>query len=378
MKKIGLLNFQHVNDNYGAVLQAAALAYTLKSLGFNDVEHINFVPEQEPGPAPLSKKQRIRRLISPALFSIIREKFKRSKVVVRNSIAFENFRKKWIPRSDKKYRNFVDLREADSSYRAVIVGSDQVWRTKYTGKFALVFFLSFLGASTRRIAYAASFGVNHWETPRIEGLSEQVRNEVQKFHSVSVRENAGIQICKDVMGVEATHVLDPTMLVPSAFFNELTKDVLIKSELDIVFYKLDADDAFFNAVEHVSKKLNYKAENIFYKTSTLGFKSYTDVDEWVAKIKNSKFIITDSFHCVCFAIIFKKQFICIVNKNRGLERLESMLGQLGLLDRLCVDLDFSIIEKLLNSSIDYESIDRVLEPLRVKSTQFLLTSLENV
>ena len=40
-KKIGLLNFHYSDHNYGAVLQAAALADVINRLGYS-VEHIDF------------------------------------------------------------------------------------------------------------------------------------------------------------------------------------------------------------------------------------------------------------------------------------------------------------------------------------------------
>jgi hypothetical protein len=43
-KKIGLLNFHYSGHNYGAVLQAAALADVITQLGYSP-EHIDFIPQ---------------------------------------------------------------------------------------------------------------------------------------------------------------------------------------------------------------------------------------------------------------------------------------------------------------------------------------------
>ena len=93
-------------------------------------------------------------------------------------------------------------------FDAVIVGSDQVWRKGYNDDRKSNFFLDFItNKKTKKIAYAASFGVDFWgyspqETKRYSEL-------IKKFDGISVREDSGQKLCKEYLGVEATHVLDP-------------------------------------------------------------------------------------------------------------------------------------------------------------------------
>ena len=57
-------------------------------------------------------------------------------------------------------------------------------------------------------------------------------------------------------------------------------------------------------------------------------------EEWMVHYKNADFIITDSIHGMCFAIIHKKQFFVLVNNWRGKERFLSLATLLGLEDRM--------------------------------------------
>ena len=97
------------------------------------------------------------------------------------------------------------------------------------------------------------------------------------------------------------------------------------------------------------------------------------VYQWLANIANSQFVITDSFHGTVFSIIFNKPFICLNNSERGSARFESLLGNLGLMDRL-VDLDkieYDGILDLLNKKIDYTKVESELDKLRIESLKYL-------
>lgn len=57
-------------------------------------------------------------------------------------------------------------------------------------------------------------------------------------------------------------------------------------------------------------------------------------EQWLYNIKNCRYMVTDSFHGACFAIIFNKPFICVANRERGISRFESLFDMLGLSSRL--------------------------------------------
>ena len=91
-------------------------------------------------------------------------------------------------------------------------------------------------------------------------------------------------------------------------------------------------------------------------------------------VKNAEIVITDSFHCTIFSIIFRKKFICIANQHRGITRLENLLKQLNLESQFCLDINKFEEEKIV-TEIDYEKVEQILAKEKIKSINFLKKSL---
>jgi hypothetical protein len=351
-------------------LQAAALNQAVEMLGYQ-VETIDFIPEARV--QPKSVKNMVGDFLR--LFGL-RAKAAKLKPM-ENDYIFEDFRADWLPRSAGKFHNLEELSTIATEYSVVIVGSDQVWRPAMTLDFALAYFLSFVPESCRRVSYAASFGVDYWQEKNIRTATSDVVKEVKKFHSVSVREDTGVDICKNVFNIKATHVLDPTLLVGRLFFENIIEHEQNHSQTpDIVYYKLDVDSVFLQELKQVESQLNYRAEDIYY-THVDGKNFFTPVAEWLMKLRDCKLIISDSFHCICFAIIFEKEFIYYPNENRGMSRLESLLNSIGLESRICRDQKLlnNLKENYLVNPIDYINVNRKLEGRRRKSFTFLKNAL---
>lgn len=371
IKKIGILNFQFSDHNYGAVLQAAALENKIKNLGYN-VEHINYIPYDSN-----SFKNKLK---YGFIGHILKTILKKSKFYDyrRNKSVFENFRINWIKRSSNYCYTVEAFNKFSVIYDAIIVGSDQVWRPKMYPNFnsdIQVYFLNNISSNIRKISYAASFGVDEWELSNNLKLTDTVTKNLKNFYAISVREDSGVNICNNIFNVQSQHVLDPTLLSDKNFFEEIiSSEPYQEKSNELIYYKLDIDQNFKNKIKYISQQLNFTHENIYYKESKLWFDSYISVPSWLAKIKNSKLVITDSFHCVCFSIIFNKNFYCIRNKGRGESRLESLLTLLGLEDRL-ITLD-ELTAIACNRNIDYSHANEKLNKLKCFSTKYLEDSLK--
>ena len=97
-----------------------------------------------------------------------------------------------------------------NTYDAIIVGSDQTWRPKYSPDI-YNYFLDFIkDRRVLKIAYGCSFGVDNWEFS--EEQTEKCSALAKNFDFISVRESSGVSLCKQYLGVEAQTVLDPTLL----------------------------------------------------------------------------------------------------------------------------------------------------------------------
>ena len=86
-------------------------------------------------------------------------------------------------------------------------------------------------------------------------------------------------------------------------------------------------------------------------------------------------MVTNSFHGTVFSIIFRKNFVSFANKRRGADRLTTLLGMLGLSDRLILPDEGQDGAHLTREPIDYGPVMGRLREQREKSVQFLRSAL---
>ena len=183
--------------NYGAVLQAYALARILRGiLGEDAVDVINH--RMDPRDNHLLGK-----ITNPNTPWFQRWRNKR-KFAVRYSHPelFERRRaktirliEKFIRPTDRLYKNPKELRGLPP-YDTVVVGSDQIWNPSLNHDFGYNQYLGTdLPDKQDRVAYAASFGVS--ELP--EECRDEYRAALSKFRIITVREESGVKICRNLL-----------------------------------------------------------------------------------------------------------------------------------------------------------------------------------
>lgn len=352
--KIGILTFHHPkNRNYGAMLQLYALYSVLEKFG-----HTPYVINYEF--SKYGKKS-------------IKEKIASLLVLVFETLPFILFSKKHMPNKTKKVDS-ASIYKLNSSIDLFIVGSDQVWRYSYVPNI-YNFFLDFVDDTRKKISYAASFGIDKWTEAPSE-VTNKIRNLISTFSAISVREESGINICKE-FGKEAELVLDPVFLLDKECYNSLIVNSKLKLNKHTPYIsKMILDtrketehliNMFSNAIN--SKIIDLKGNNISIVNSNI--KNIYSIQQWLYLIKNSEMVITDSFHCVAFCIIFRKNFICIPNYSRGITRIESLLNQLNISNRILNKNDLNSIQKIYNNKINYELVNIRLCSLKEKSFDFI-------
>lgn len=267
----------------------------------------------------------------------------------------------------------------DLHYDAYIVGSDQVWRSLYTGAYLDIFFLTFTETGSHKIAYAASFGLDYPEYSTDE--ISKYGNYYSLFDAVSVREASGIKLIEKY-GWKSTqscsHVLDPTMLLDSDFY--IQKLCLNKKQSSpYLFVYLLSKNSILSTINQVSNELNLSVieSKLIDDSWSSIFKIRMSPPEWLESIYNSQFVITDSFHGCVFSIIFRKNFIVFCNKVRGNERIQSLLNMFNLSSRLVVSNDDFINRKTeLMKPINYFEVYQILDKRREESLVFLRNALK--
>lgn len=379
-KKVGIINFHYSDHNYGAVLQAAAVEHFLKENGIN-ATHIDYVSKnQSRGKGLTGTLKKVLRTLG--ILNGIKKVLGRDIHLnhqVTNSAVFEDFRNKWLSRT-KRYTTYEEFISHPVCFDAIVVGSDQVWRPTQYNKYSdyKVYFLGFAPSNVKKISYAASFGVDHWEVSD-KSINDEIKSYVRDFDAVSVREDSALNICSSVFGIKAVHVLDPTLLVGRNYFEGIISSEFSEENIldEIVYYKLDINEEFLISVDKLGKQQAKNVRNIYYNLNHDNYEYYS-VPEWLKNIKDSSLVITDSFHCVCFCILFEKEFLCCVNESRGLSRLQSLLGMVGLTDRICSPSDDFIFKISNLNPINYQEVNQLLELKRYDSRKFLLDSLSTV
>lgn len=264
----------------------------------------------------------------------------------------------------------------DGKFDSFVVGSDQVWREEYAPEIT-DYFLGFLPDSDRRpkVAYAASFGLER------VGISdeklERCRQLSQKFTSVSVREQSAVRLAKEVLAIDARWVLDPTLLLTAEDYQFAGRSKG-KNWAGLVTYILDSSEGKSQMVDDVAIALSLPVKAIsLCPLDKNGFPAVMlPVEWWHDAFAQADFVVTDSFHGCVFSIINRKPFIAIANHERGLDRFTSLLGQLGLMNRLVFSVEeYSQNRKTLLAPIDYVPVEKRLCELRKCSLAFLREAL---
>lgn len=262
------------------------------------------------------------------------------------------------------------------NYDAIVVGSDQIWRPAYSNPIENAF-LSFLGDSKiKRISYAASFGVDYCEYS--EDKLKVCSSLLKKFNAISVREYSGVELCRNKFGVEAVQMLDPTLLLDADNYRDLiAKSTTKPSEGNMLVYILDKTEEKVNLVNKIASDRHLTpfwldSPDEQNESSSLNKKVKMSIEQWLRSFDDAEFVFTDSFHGCVFSIIFKKQFLAIGNRERGVSRFISLLKLFSLEEKLILSSDEY---KRCLSFIDFDELYKKLFILQEQSISFLKTNL---
>ena len=369
--KIGIITHQ-LFSNYGGILQAFALQKVLTDMG----HEVNVV----------QLRQEVKISFARKIFAYSKRAFDKyilgkSNVEIRFEKKCNQLRKEMTrnvtPFIEKNikcriYDAFQNINEHD--FDMLVVGSDQVWRSKYYSNIGTSFFDFADTWNIKRISYAASFGIDYWDYSAQD--TEKCKKLIRKFDAISVREYSGIVLCKKYLDYgDAKLVLDPTMLLAKEVYQQLSNMKQHYKE-DLFCYILDKSKDKINVVQYLSKKLslltfsvNSEIEN---PNAPLEERIHPAVEEWLQAFDKAKYVVTDSFHGTVFSILFHKEFVVISNSKRGNTRLESLLTLFGLEARMiCSESDIDVLEP-----IDYSIVDDKLQQYRDSSFSFLKDALQ--
>ena len=343
-KKIGICTI--TSFNYGNRLQNYALQTTLEKLGFDAYT----VP-------PKSRPLFLKKLI-PAV-NILRRK----------NAAWNRFSFliNWA-----SFTVGTEHSSKAEKFDYFIAGSDQIWNPNFPFV-SDKYFLSFVSYE-KRISYAASIGIS-------ELTEEQKRIFAPRFNmikSLSVREKSAVKIIEDCTGRTAQKVLDPTMLLTANEWKKIAEKSSQKCPEKFIFvYFLGKKSE--RVIEYIeSLKASTGAEVVEICNLNNKIDPVNGPLEFVNYIMNSEFVVTDSFHCCVFSVLFHRQFVAFdrnsYEKNGNMSsRLIDLFSELNLGKRL-VTADGEIPTEITEK--EFSNADRILVEKRKSSLDFLKTALE--
>lgn len=365
-KKVALITF-HNAYNYGAAMQAYGLQETLRNMGI-DAEYINYINERRREVYSTSYQIKTA-LKNHQTVRAVKLGLGKAFVSTRGK-KFDEFYDKHLKKTDRVYKNSSEAKKLNSLYDKFIVGSDQVWNCNNNGG-DTAFLLDFVDESENKISYASSFGMS--DIP--EGYVEPYREALNSIGRIAVREVAGAAIVEKYTGRKPHIVLDPVFVAGVDTWNKLRREGNVKKEDYIFFYtnrNSQVRDFFQLGYDNSDLKSHilssYVGVKDFVNTNTSVRFSMSPAD-FLEEIASAKLVVTASFHCVAFSIIFHKQFVVFLTGNRGKdERILNLLRICGLESRI---INGSTSVDDIDKKIDYDEVDRILQPYLDYSREYL-------
>lgn len=324
---VGLVNFFH-SQNYGACLTAYALQEIVSKLGYKSA----FVNE-----FPVRKKYNL------------------------------SFGKLFVNKYLKLMPKFNNIKRAGNLADIYITGSDQVFRPDYLKNKVKrdKYLLNFVNKNAKRIAFSASFGIGEEEFKNSKpAVIKAMKEAISTFDYVSTREYSGVDICKKQLHTYAEWIIDPVFLLDKSDYIKLAQNSDKTYKNKIVTYVLDRNPAY--------DELYTKFRNQYGLEISSLAKTNISVEEWLKAFIEAEYIITDSFHGACFALLFNKKFIAIVNKKRGAARFESLQKKFGLEEQFVTNIFENNPEFL---SYDYMKTNKIIEMQKEHALQKLSKEL---
>lgn len=377
--KIGIITF-HSAHNYGAVLQAWSLQEYLKQQG-HEAEIINLrLPVIDKIYRMTYKTNReicgyqwVNRLVNGTYYQLrcvygsLKHPGKWEKYH-----KFEHFIKHQLPIT-KEFHSYEELMQANLHFDALIAGSDQIWNASMMNDISPAYFLQFANEDALRISYAASIGTE--EIPRQYRMLFD--RYLREFDVISVRERKAKEQVMLHTDKPVELVPDPTFLLEKDDFDKIRKKPKIRGKYIYVhnMHLKRVDESLNSVVEEMSKRLGLPVVHN-WKTKLFSNEAghFTGgIEEFLGFVSEAEYVITNSFHCTVFAVIYHKNFITVPH-YRYPDRMRNLLEDLGIPEHL-MDNGKNIPQNWEKQAIDYTAVDARRRKMGNHAREFLKNAL---
>lgn len=369
--QIGIIT-KHRIQNYGSFMQAYGLQCTLEKMGYQ-AELIDYIYPNSYHPTHKTLKSTILHLGNSLLKKLLPGS-PGHKFNSRYAVAFRQYY-----HLSRLYKSREEIFANPPSYDVYIAGSDQIWRPEFTNGDS-VFFADFAPKGKKRMSYASSFGCvtipDCWK--------EHYATLLSKLDCISVRENSGVTLVKELSGRDAIQVVDPSLLLTGDEWRKLEimpnlkrKYIACYGALEREFVSQLAHKMAGNDIDVV--RINGKFMDYFKKSEHYILDA--GPCEWLGLLDEAEMVIVGgSFHGTAFSIQFHKPFLSVLSGNANHDS-----RQLGLLRDLGLEehgiyrgaVDTEQLHKIMYET-NWDEIDNRLLIRRNKSIEYLKDSLHEV
>ncbi len=342
-------------SNYGAVFQIHALQKVLEQQG-QDCETIRYdnpVILMDHQPKRLFRKKGFKKKIKAVLA------YRAYAGRYRN---FQAFERKYCRFSEKTYTRET-IAEANRVYDCFVAGSDQIWNYDITGKDPN-YFLAFAGADKKLCSYAASSGKDSLSEAELAVAVPAL----SRYEVLSVREEKLRHSLSEVLPASAAARLrtniDPTLLLDQSYWKQFVGERPLEKPY-IFLYLFRETPKSMALLQELQQKTGceivYASKYNSHKHRYLYVPTLSP-SEFLNYIYHAAYVMTGSFHAMCFSVQFEKEFFltgsAFAERN---ERLYSLVRLLGIQNRTMDDLTDHPAE------IDYPAVKRTLAEMRAES-----------
>lgn len=257
----------------------------------------------------------------------------------------------------------------NDQYDLFFAGSDQIWNYRFPGTKYDDYFLKF-AEDQKKAAICGSFGVEsipeEWRQIYIDGLSG--------FAHISVREDAGARIVKDLIGRDVPVLVDPVMLLSKEAWLKVARKPRVDTSKPYILKYYLGDEAEEERIDLWAKENGFEVYELLNDKIPQLYSA--GPGEFISLIANASLVASDSFHCIAFAIIFKKPFV--VYARRGAEdymtsRLDTLLGKFGFENRWK-----HLLKPDAYLTCDHSLTDAIMAQEQAKALKYIQQVLDSV
>ena len=362
------LNINAPDFNYGAILHSWAFQQFLKKQ--KDVEYEEIIDYTMPRLEGQNLKYPVWSNIKQGHPRAAVKYAIRHKAYVSRYQKFKNFIQNNLCKSSVEYTQKT-LNEAKLDYDCVICESDVIWSPGFCGgHFDKSFFLaSDSMKKLKRIAYAPSMANGDLSSEQ----ENELRELLKSLDGISCRESYEKAILEKFTEKTVTHVLDPVMLLEAEEYTAICAKRMVPQAYLLLYLPVDDNVNLRKAATKYAQKHGLKILEVStklknYKNSEMECIGDAGVEEFLSAIKYADVVFTNSFHAICFSIIFQVQFYGFSRAYAG--KVEDICKTFGL-ERRYFRNDMFVEKK----EIDYIAVDERLQQKKEDSMKWIKNAL---